>query len=230
MSDTKLQGEFPSAAVEFWSILGGRVVMKGMHHIDWSWYCLWSHMTIKSLVWPYKTPRSGVASVRGEQDQSLQMPGCSHRATLVASSHSELPFLGAASAISACPWSKGPAAPGSVRHMPPLCRASTTLSIVDIPHLQWEGLWKFLSRKCSYFICYSKWSCVTVHSLPTVPSDHMCTEVLFLFYATTNSLIPGTCKHNNKSKFQVLGFEKQSTNPLNSSTNPIAVHWYLTHS
>lgn len=61
---------------------------------------------------------------------------------------------------------------------------------------------RFLSTKCSYFICYSKWSHVAAHSLPTVPSDHKGTEVLFLFHATTNPLIPGTCKHITSLNFK----------------------------
>lgn len=130
------------------------------------------------------------------------MPDCRHPATHVASSHSELPFLVQPLSFHLVFKARAQHSLGSVRHTPPLqCQHDPVQQGIFLI-CNGKVSERFLSTKCSYFICYSKWSHVTAHSLPTVPSDHKGTEVLFLFHATTNPLIPGTCKHITSLNFK----------------------------
>lgn len=203
--------------------------MEGRCHTEWSQYWFCSHMTIKSLVWPYNSPRSGVTPVIRGWVRTVLTDAClqPHSPT-----RGLQPLRTAISWCSLCPFAlslkQGPSRPSAQWGTHPALQCQQD-PVQHGTFLTCNGKVseRFLSMKC-YFICYSKWSQITAHSLPTVPSDHKCTEVPFLFHATTNPLIPGTCKHKNKSKFQFLCFEKQSTNPQNSSTKPKTMHWNLT--
>lgn len=200
--------------------------MKGRCHTEWSQYWFCSHMTIKSLVWPYNSPRSGVTPVITGWVRTVLTDACLQPHTWPPATQN-CHFL--VQPLSFCLVFKAGAQQtlGSVRHTPCSAVPAGSCPAWDIPHLQWEGLWKVSLHEMLFYLLLKVVSDYT-HSLPTVPSDHKCTEVPFLFHATTNPLITGTCKHKNKSKFQVLCFEKQSTNPQNSSTKPKTMHWNLT--
>lgn len=190
--------------------------MKGMCHTEGS------HMTIKSLVWPYNTPRSGVTSA----GVSKTSPDCSHRVNC----HSlvqPLPLhlvLKARAQQSLAQWDTHPPRAGPAGSCPSriaLIAVGRSLKV----SLQEMLLFYLLLQVVS---CYSSLSlsCAIrpqVHrSSFSIPNHPRPIDTRNLVITIT------TCYHNNKSNLQVLGFEKQSSNPLNSSTNPTVMHWNWT--
>lgn len=156
--------------------------MKGRCHTEWSQYWFCSHMTIKSLVWPYNSPRSGVTPVIRGWVRTVLTGAClqPHSPT-----RGLQPLRTAISWCSLCPFAlslkQGPSRPSAQWGTHPALQCQQD-PVQHGTFLTCNGKVseRFLSMKC-YFICYSKWSQITL--TPSQLCHQTTSAQKFLFYS-----------------------------------------------